>query len=357
MNDYWQPDTEALVAAGPTTHVVEHRLLVGAEEVFLDVATSRVSYDETRSPRGVATIVAKIPDDVALLSRADPRQPVRLSITAGYRRRDGLDDVQPFDSLVWREYDVSDVADELSGTAQSDECLLLDNGSGVFGTFTRTTTRIAIDQILTDALGTVTSGTTSNAGPAVTQETYYDRWDVLADYADRIDAQIWCSQGAWRIADTPQTAGPVSFTAATGAAGTISSSTTKVSRDDWANKVVVLYDWTDAANVPRRIVGTATVTTGPYAATVGNTKVLLVRREVPVTQAQANAAAAGILRRVVTRGAGYTFTAEALYWVRPGDTVQVGTQDLQIVQSVTFDLAAGTMEVATRLPDNTGSIT
>lgn len=356
-NDLWLPDAEALVAAGPTPHVVRHGLVFGSERIDLDVSSSRVSYDETRWPRCVAALTAKVPADVALLQRADPRQPVRLVIDAGYLRRDGLEDVQGFDQLVWREYDVKDVDDELTGTAQSDECLLIDNGSGVFGTFTRTTTRIAIDQVLTDALGVVTAGTTTTAGPAVVQDTYYDRPDVVLDLADQINAQVWAANGSWYISDTPTTVGPVSFTAATGPGGTISASSSKLSRDDWANKVVVLYEWTDSSNTPRRIVGNASVTSGVYAAVAGNIKTLLVRREVPVTQAQADAAARGILRRVVTRGGGYTFTAESLYWVRPSDTVRVGTNDLQLVQSVTFDMVAGTMEVATRLPDNTGTIT
>jgi hypothetical protein len=245
-------------------------------------------------------------------------------------------------------------------TARSDEALVIDDAQRVGGDITPATTALAITVILQGHFPGIAPTVIGPAGPAITQGPYEDRWDLINDFADRIGAQVY-DDGLrnWYIATAPTLANPV-HELAVGAGGTITASESGLDRDEWANKVVLRYRWRDTSDVEHTIVSTRRVTSGPYAAVVGNTKSLLVERTVATTQAEADLAAAALVARTVTRGRSFTVTAASAYWLRPGHTVLVtlplGDPEKHLVQSVRFDLVTGLMQVTTRLPDNTGTI-
>ena len=135
-----------------------------------------------------------------------------------------------------------------------------------------------------------------------------------------------------------------------------------IARDeDWANQVILRYKWTDAGGADHRIIGSRRVTSGPYAAVAPNIRAYLEDRDTPTTQAEADAAAAALVARTVTRGRALRIATIAAYWVRPGDTVgpitlPTGDPETHLVAAVAFNLRTGLMNLATRLPDNTGTI-
>jgi hypothetical protein len=245
-------------------------------------------------------------------------------------------------------------------TAQSDESLMIDASPRIGGAYSRTSTVLAITAQLTDVFPGLSPTVTAAAGPAVSQGPYTDRWDLVNDLADQIEAQVY-DDGTrqWWIAATPVIGTPA-LELKVGAGGTIIRSRSGLDRDTWFNQVFALYRWRDTSDVEHTITSVRSVTSGVYAAVVGNTKSLRVEREIATTQAQADAAASAMVKRLVTRGRTFTVTAIAAYWLRPGMTINVtlplGDTEQHLVQAVEFDPIAGLMDVTTRLPDNTGTI-
>jgi hypothetical protein len=239
---------------------------------------------------------------------------------------------------------------------------VIDASTCVSGTINETNTINAIAAVVTQVLPSATFSWTAAGGPAINQsQVDTDRWDTIADLADRIGAQVY-DDGlrGWHV-DAVPVLGTVALSVAHGAGGTLVSSDADVSREDgWANWVVLRYVWTDASNVRQRIVGSRRVQTGPYAATTGNIKFWTEDRDTPTTQAQADAAAAALVARTVTRGRSLTISTPSAYWLRPGDTITVqlptGDPETHLVARVEFDLRTGLSTITTRLPDNTGTI-
>jgi hypothetical protein len=262
--------------------------------------------------------------------------------------------------LVLRSRPVHRPDDLMTLTAQSDESLVIDNAQEVGGAFSRASTVLAITVLLQGTFPAIALNVTTAAGPAIAQGPYSDRWDVLLDFADRIDARLY-DDGLrnWWLTPAPVLGTPA-HTLAVGSSGTVLTSDSGLDRDEWANKVILRYQWRDTGDVDHTIVSTRRITSGIYAAVVGNTKSLLVERSAATTQAEADTAATNLVKRTVTRGRSFNVTAISAYWLRPGHTVTmalpVSDPEDHLVQAVTFDLAEGTMDVTTRLPDNTGTI-
>lgn len=354
-------DTPDLLAAGPITHIIRPFVVMpDGETIPLDLEAGRLSWDETRAPRVAATgLIVKALTDEAALTRLDPRTGCRLRIDAGYRRPDGSEDVQTIANLGLRARPVSRPADTMTLDALSDEALLIDAAPVIGGAFTRTSTYLMI-QVVVSTIGAVTWNATAPVGPAVTQGPYDDLWDLCNDLADRVAAQVY-DDGlrTWNYAPAPAIA-TVVHDLSVGPTGTVTASESGLDREEWANKVTLRYRWRDTSDVEHTITSTRRITSGPYAAVAGNTKSLVIERPVSTTQAEADLAAAALVARTVTRGRSFTVSAVSAYWLRPGHTVLVtlplGVPEKHLVQSVAFDLATGLMQVTTRLPDNTGTI-
>lgn len=326
--------------------------------VPLDVEAVTVGWDETRAPRVAASLTCRIPTNQGTLDLLDPRTGIRVEITAGYRRPDGTVDAQLLADLVLRDRVVTRPDNRMTLRAASDESLLIDNASTPTGIVGANTTANAISAVISQALPAQPPTITATAGAAVSGVIFTDRWDAVDDLADRVSAQVYDNGlRAWFIAPMPvlTTAAPA-LVLAVGSGGTVIASDTGLTRDeDFANAVVLVYNWRDAADVEKVIRSRARVATGPYASVGGNVKTLVLDREVATTQAEANTAATSLVKRTVTRGRSFGLDTVAAYWLRPGHTVEVtlplGPAESHLVTAVEFDPVAGSMHVTTRLPD------
>ena len=351
------------------THVVNATIVTQAgDEIPLDLESGSLRWDETQSPRVQANLTCMLPDDPALLWRIDPRLGTRVVIEVGYLRPEGWYDIHRVADLGLRTRTVHRPDRLLDLEAHSDEALLIDNAPSTSLTLNTATTTAAITTVITSALTPyLPIVVTAPAGPAVNQtQLDADKWETVADLADGINAQVY-DDGLrqWHVAPrvTALAADPV-YELTVGASGTIISASQGLSRvpdvGGWANRVYLRYQWTDTAGTDHLVTSVKQVTSGPYRADTGNVTVLRLEREVATTQARADAAAAALVARTVTRGATFDQTAIAAYWLRPGMTVgitqEVGDRVKHVLSAVEFDLVAGTMRVTPRLPDNTGSI-
>lgn len=359
--DPYSTDTPALLTRS-LSHVVAARVVLpSGETITLDVQDGRLGWDETRAPRVTAELGTKVPTDDALLGRIDPRTGARVEIDCGYARPDGTRDVHTIADLVLRSRPVSRPDDLMTIRAASDESLVIDGSPVVGAAFSTANTTTAIRDVLRAVFPTLTPVVTSAVGPAIAQGPYEDRWDLVQDLADRIGARVF-DDGlrTWHVDPAP-VLGASNLDLAVGANGTIVESDAELSRDDdWGNVVLLRYRWRDTSDVEHTITAVRRVTTGIYAANVGNSKILSFEREVATTQTEANAAAAALVARTVTRGRSFAITAVSAYWLRPGDTVNAtlpaGPTEQHLVRAVDFDLKTGLMTVTTRLPDNAGTI-
>lgn len=358
----WSSDTHNLLTR-TMSHIVRPTVVLPSGEQFAaTLEGGRVAFDETRAPRVQASLTCRVPTDQALLDRLDPRTGARLVIDAGYRRPDGLEDVQPLVDLGLRSRRVARPNDTMTLEGASDEALVIDNSASVGGSVVEINTQNGIANTIREIFPGLTFDTTgAPGGAALNQSPMGNKWTLVMDLADRIGAQVYDNGlRSWFIRPMPVLTTPA-LGVAVGVNGTILGSDAGLDRDeDWGNRVLLTYKWTDSSNVAHQVYGVRSITSGVYAAVTGNTRVVEVDREIPATQTEANAAAASLVARTVTRGRSFSLQAISAYWLRPGHTIEVtlplGDPEQHLVTGVEFDLGEGTMRVTTRLPDNTGTI-
>lgn len=357
----WSADTPELLTAD-LTHIARARLVMPDGEIVpLELETGSVSFDETRAPRVTANLSCRVPTDAALLGRIDPRTGARLIVEAGYLRPGGVEDVQTLVDLGLRDRQVSRPDDRMALEGASDEAIVIDNAPSATLTVNTATTTAGITYILGLVLASPTVTITAPTGPAVNQtDPAGDKWSTMADLADRIEARVFDNGlREWRVEPAPVLAEPV-VQLKVGDGGTVTATDSVLSRDGFANRVFLTYEWHDAGGTRQRVVSVRSVTSGPYAAVLGNVLTHDERRDVPATQTQADAAATALVKRTVTRGRSFSLRAVSAYWLRPGHTAAItpvlGDPEGHLVTAVSFDLATGLMNVQTRLPDNAGTI-
>lgn len=360
----------------PQTHEETFRavaVLSTGTELPLDVVDWSIDWDETRSPRVQAQLVCAPPTDQATLDQLDPRLYVRVRIFAGYRLASGTLDEQQVAILGLRnrrlrrsgEGDVSMVL-ELSGKeAYFIEAATINPSAPQENLFNATSLAAAVQQYVTDLFaGTPLAGSTVTelyrTGP-VGVPIYPNPWDALADICDELDAAIYDpGDGNFVVAQRSyQTEPNASVSLTVGANGNLLDSDAGISRDDWANLVIVWYKWRDAAGVEQEAASSRWVNTGPFSVTAAGYKEYLeVRDGVVGTNAKAYSVAGTILRRFLARSRSYTVEAVPAWWVRPGQTVTLqlplGSQERHLVSRVGF--TPGRMRVETRLPDTASTI-
>lgn len=308
---------------------------------------ARVDQDITSTPATRATVtVADVPE--SFLDRLDPRRDLTLSVRAGYDTGDySWGDIHPLCQVK-----VSRITRDESGRGviygASVEQVILDNAElepalDVTGVAAHT----LVAQLAAAAGGYIeTNGLT---GPTTTLRAE-DAWDGIQEV---------CNAQSWRVAADPSgilqlRAVPLGTEASradltTGKAGTLIRRQLEQSRDAYANRVRLVYEWRDSAGVSKRIVGTSTNATYDVA---GNRRTATVRRATSTTQARANYAASVLLARMIRRGRTYRVTALAHYWLQPGDVVTVtapgtGAAERALVEAITYS-SDGTMELNTR---------
>lgn len=315
-----------------------------------------VTFDESSAPRARAELSCPLPTQPI-----DPRQGVRLGVSVGYQ--DGQaqlpEDVQELVDLVVRTASPSWSAAGavLDVSASGDESLVIDASPAVSESTTGATHAAAIGALLNKSLSPAPELLATVTGASVTVDTIEDRWNALVDLADGIGAQLY-DDGlrTWHLDPTPDTVSTrPHHELAVGVGGTVIEPSRTLTRDDWHNYVRIRYRWRNPAGADQQIIGTSYVTTGPYRITgPAGRRILTVDRDVTTTQTRANLAARSILTRTLSRGDVLELRAVAAYWLRPGMTVDVTLPTGQVlrhlVARVSFDVLAGTMTVATRLP-------
>jgi len=335
--------------------------------IELPVEDFDVELDENRVPRVTLSIVTPVPDQ-ATLDLLDPRKPVRVRFSAGYRLPSGVEDVHQLFDLQLRARTVDRPAGTLTLLAQGAEGALLDASPDLpfyDGDTTWDSATAAIKATITSRLaggpfaGPTIIATTSDTTPftAVTFPTDY--WTRIVDAADSIDASVYdAGDRIFRIAPRRYLAAESTHDLRVGANGTLLTSRTGVDRDDWANAVTLLYRWeATSTTTADRLWGQAYATGDYDPALVGYVQLVDIR-ERKTTPATADAVARTLLRRAMSRAKTFELQAVSAWWLRPEDTVTVqlpeGPQERHLVARVRFT-SNGTMQVKTRLPDTSVS--
>ncbi|MFL6094574.1 MAG: hypothetical protein ACJ71Y_03920 [Blastococcus sp.] len=380
----------------------------------VDIATCEVTIDLGWSPYAQATLTGPVPQDQATLDALDPRRLVKVVISAGYVLPGGVEDVHPLAVLFVRNRDVDRPSNTLTLQAQGPEWLydpwvphrsselVPVTPQGETGYNTRWAANDAVLTTLRLMTGKASDAPPSaippggfdyDNAPTVTGWGYDGPWarqsgardippvigptdlvpargqsamDFLRDIADRINAWMYCDElGVWRLVYPPGFNAQSAVQLDVGAAGIVLESTTSMSRDEWANDVLVDWIWTTTDStgqeIEHRIRGEAWIVTGPYARDVARRTTHYELRETAVAQTAATDTARRILQRCAPLGRTIVLTAVAAYWLRPYDTVTVklptGPQERHQVQQVSYQLDVGTMRVSTRQPIDATTIT
>jgi hypothetical protein len=315
-----------------------------------------LNWDSGRAPRVTATLTCAVPDP-SVLEQLDPRTGVRVEIECGYVRPGGIEDVNAVGDLGLRRVRVNRPGNTLTLECASDEMLVIDGSPAASASVTDTTHAGAIKKLVNQTIYPNPVFSTAVSGGSVTVDPVVDRWDSISDIADRINAQVY-DDGLrkWYVAPTPVVSATPDATLVVGENGTVLESDSELDRDNWFNYVYLRYRWTDSGGVDHEVGATAVVNSGPYAVSgPAGKRILIQEREIPTTQAEANAAAKSVLLRALSRGYAHRVTAIAAYWLRPGMTASLtlpGREpESHIVQRVGFNPVRGTMSVETRLPD------
>lgn len=365
----WNPALIAALQAGPvrpTWRVSAHGGDLPTAGLVLDVSRLQLTYDESQVPRVQLRCDVAQPADPTWDAVLDPRAAIRLHVHAGHVLG-GVDDRVLMCDLGLRNRGAINPNGTLQLDARSDEALVIDNGpSSALTGLASNSPRGQIQILLQSALGSPTiyldpavPSTTSLSYPA---GTVGDKWSMIEDLADGIgDIDVY-DDGYRTFIIEPRpvlaAAGDQALTLTEGVNGTIVSRASTVDREaEWANRVLLIYRWTDAG-VSNVIQSVRSVTAGPFQALSGNIRTYQEDRDVPATQARADAAATSLLRRMASRGRNLTVRAVAVPWLRPGMTVSMTTRTgtaRHLVSGVTFD-GAGWMEFTTRYPDSTETI-
>jgi hypothetical protein len=211
---------------------------------------------------------------------------------------------------------------------------------------------------------TVTVAATVGAGyrpdlvTAVALEPGLVLWEVMHALVSSAGLTLYVdSAGVWRLEPPATVLGETAAYLVPGPASTVTKLDDVLSRDGYAEAALIRFKWQDASGA-REILGTwaPAVAGQPYGA---GCKVWESERPGPITQSAANEAARLAIVQLSTRGNAYVIEAASHYWLRPGAAVQLMTAEGAVIRhickTVTFNIAAGSMTVTTREPNNLGA--
>jgi hypothetical protein len=359
----------AELVTGSLEHVVEvtARPVGGtAFPISIEGDALSVTFSEDWSPHIQVNATAAMPLTDAQLDALDGRAGCRITVDVGYIYPDRSRDVHVLADVALRGRQVSRPDNKLGILAVSDEIRAQDRVwhstdtppafTGIVGAV-KWCAELAMypEPVVIETAFADSVGSTSIDGMKVPVGS--DLWSPIADLANRAGVWVHCtSDRKWRIRGRPAGTDAPVHRLAVGENGTIVTSDSGLDRGDWSNYVILEYFFTNAAGAQVTIFGRAGVTSGPFQPSVTGYRMYHEKRTQPITQAQADAAAATVLRNLVTRGRSLTLTAIAAYWLRPGHVVEVelvtGGPQVHIVQSVQFNPLAGLMTVTTRQPND-----
>lgn len=363
---YYPPVLELL--PHPLRHLYSVTVVPAAADPFdltVEHGSLSVTFSEDWAPFAQVEFQSPV-TDADVLDLMDPRTNCRVLVHAGYEYPGGREDVLPLADVGLRERPVSRPANLMTVRAASDEARAQDYRLMWSGNLNRSGVNEAAEWLLRFALAPETpvirsdfpAGSKAAALADMEADIGDDAWSLLDDVAARAGVRIWCDENrVWRIEARAERTSWTSLDLTVGAAGTVVTSDSSLTREEWYNAAVLRYRWQDAARNEYVRIGRARVEDGgPYSVTEVGAKVYFEERERPASQAGADAAAVSRLRTLVTRGRSLSLTAGAAYWLRPGHTVRVklktGNWTNHLVQSVKFRPHEGLMDLVTRLPEN-----
>ncbi|AOY71025.1 hypothetical protein ARZXY2_1472 [Arthrobacter sp. ZXY-2] len=332
----------------------------------LEVLNASVTLDESWSPRIQASLSCEIPSDNALLAKLDPRKRVRVKIYAGYQWNSVSEDVQLLADLHLRTRDIKRPDNTLELRLGGDEWLAQDYKRQSWDTQPPTTNLLDfvtyhknIASIPETTPAVITDfptyfGASSLTG--VVQEPGQDSWRLLADAQDRAGCRIYVDgERRWHIEKFPRL-GVTALNLTVGVDGIITESTASLNREGFTNAVTIKYAWRDGAGVEQVVYGNCFVNEGEFATSSIGFNVFYLERDIPATQAQADAAAKSILQNRLKRGNSYSLSAVNAFWLKPGMTVTAtlpeGDQRKMLVSSVDFSYPDGLMSLKIRQPED-----
>lgn len=355
----WDPRAAVAVGA-PLRRVyrVQARHPAYSTPIDLDVDTDadpHLTHDEGWAPYVSADVTVRVPEQ-ATLDLLDPRVGARLLVSAGYVYPGGTEDVHTVADLVLSERTTLRPENRVRLTGLSDEYLvqgaapvtadLTYNAGSAMRNVIAAIIHVAIPAatIVTDPAVPATS-----LGQTLTIERGAEGalWSAVADLADRLGAKVYHDGlGTWRIMPAPVLASVSVAQLRTGPTGAITASEAALTRDGFANAVVIKYAdgfaWAEA-------------TTGPLGTINAPRKVACIDRSTLPKSGGAKAARS-ILARTLSRGRSLSVTALDALWVTPFRTVTVqlptGPQERHLIARTQRNLETGLMTVTTRLPDN-----
>jgi hypothetical protein len=361
------------LARQATVQSTKHSVLVSYDNAVtglgstLNVLDCSLTFNEGGTPHVTFQATCALPETQEELDALDPRQYPMVMVQMGYEYAGHVAETPLMAQLTLSSRTVSRPDNTMEIVAESSELRLSEysrTSDWTVGTSYDPVT--VINQIINYALPTVDEGGVFSIDPdqasrnnvteedALVAETGVDWASFMFDVADR-GGDLWVYEdglGVWKIKDRAKLGRSV-HELHVGENGSIISSSTTMSRDEWANAVLVRYLWTNSSGNEVKKTGYSQMATGPYAVANGR-KLMVVDRERSGSAATAKTAATSILKRTVSRGRSFTLSAISAYWLRPGDTVTVtlptGSQERHIVVSVQFQMPQGQMNLTTRVP-------
>lgn len=344
----------------------------GGDPVDLSVESASVSTSESRYPRWQADLVCTLPDQ-ATLDRLDTRMTYWVQISAGYVWNSVTQDIQPLAKLHARTRNVNLPASTVELTLAGGELLAEDIKYMSTWTGQPTTTSFLAfvhffaDQT-TNPLGlgpaTVISDMSSQwdtgAGAAAVAGTTVlpgsNAWSPLQDAANRAGVGVYCDEnGDWRISAPMALSSQSSLKLNAGGGGLIVNAVAAMDKSQFHNGVCLAYKWVDSANTNHQVYGNAWISSGSLSVSGIGWNSYYEERQIPATQAQANAAATNALTALARRGIVYTVNAVNALWLRVGQTVTVdlpgAIQDRLLVSGITWNFPSGQMTLTLRRPE------
>lgn len=364
LTDPYVPDVALRLVEGvrPVHRVIAYRPTFGVELGHeLALSTGTLTIDEDASPR--FTLNASIGlGDQALLDFLDPRTGTRLEVWAGYEYADRTLDVHRLVDLGLRQRVTRRPQNDVVLVAASDEALVQDYTPAAPLTFPATVTiASALSTLLRLGHSRPVTVALSRGGAMLGAELVVQPagvWSAVHDLVNRAQGVAYHDGlGMFWAVDQPEYAGAAAYSLRTGPAGTLTDTEVALDLEQFANWVLVQYQWRDAAGVEHVVRGWAEDQDGPHGTrTTGVRRGRVVIYTDPGTTAQAQAAAAAILRRTLSRGRRiHVEGAVAAWWLRPEHTVTIqlplGDQERALVTQVALDLPTGTMSIHTRQPE------
>lgn len=338
------------------------KITAGATVETVEISDGSVALSEDWSPHQKFSITS--PALAQLLALADPRDAPKIEVLAGYvYPGDGGQDVHPLATGHIRSGSNDAPGDAHVMECASDELRTLDSKwMGPRQTKSFPGVLEAVTWILDYACPTPQTITTDILGShrpdlvaAVALEPGKPMWDQL--YTIALAAGLWIyvdTTGAWQLTTRPTAAGEAAVLLRQGPASLVKKITHVQDLDPYYTAAVLQFKWKDAGGADHEIFGTWAPPAGGGEFGAGH-KVFSATRDVQTNQYSADEAARLTVAQLSTRGDSYTIEAVAAYWLRPGHTVAIGDEGIRhIVKTVTFNLGAGTMTLATREPSNLG---